>query len=372
VGDEPYLAAVAFAPGLGWRASVARPAREVVAPLRRLFQATAAVLGLSLLAVVALSWTGARAVAGPIAQLSQGARRFAEGDLAYRLDVRRQDELGQLARAFNQMGQSLEEASQKLVSFNESLQREVEARTSELKLAQQQLLRSQRLAAVGDLSAGFAHEMNNPLAAVVGLTELLLWDAPPASRAREMLEDVHAQAVRISDIVKDVQALAETERGVMVPLDVPALLSRALDERRAELERAGVPVRLNLEPGLSPVLGDGASLTQVFAHLLSNARDALAGRPDPRITVSARSTGGQAVTVEVADTGRGIPPAHLDRIFNPFFTTKHNWTGKGLALSICHRIVDNHGGRISIESEEGVGTTVRVVLPAAPPEPHLR
>lgn len=370
-----YQAAYSPVPTLGWVAVVARPRAVAVAPLRALTKSSAGVLVFALVMVAVAAPLLSRALARPIAELAQGAVELARGNLQHRIRLHRGDELGELARTFNEMGRSLEEARGRLVLFNEQLREQVEERTRELKLAQQQLLRSQRLAAVGDLSAGLAHEVNNPLSTIVGNAQLLLGQEMAGSVtpvAVGMLKDVLEQALRISDIVKDLQAMADSHRAGLSRVDVGSLLERVVQQRQAELEKQAVEVQRRYGSTPAPVLGDEPALRDVFGHLLSNALNALDGREERRISLATTVIDGDAVKVEVSDTGRGIPPEHLERIFNPFFTTKQRWNGKGLALSLCHRIVENHGGKISVQSEEGVGTTVTVVLPAAPPEPHLR
>jgi signal transduction histidine kinase len=365
-------AAFSPVPDLPWVAVVARPRSVAMAPLHTLAQTSAAVLVFALVMVTVMAPLVSRALARPIAELAEGAAQFTRGNLQHRIHLHRRDELGDLARAFNEMGRSLEATSGELVRFNERLQEQVEERTRELKQAQQQLLRSQRLAAVGDLAAGLAHEVNNPLCAIVGNAQLLLAQVDTRSTAAGMLKDTLDAALRITDIVKDLRALSETQRAGLARVDLPSLLERVVQQRHADLESQSVDVQRRYGEGLAPVLGHEPALRDVFGHLISNALNAMDGRQERKISLATSVIDGYAVKVEVSDTGRGIPREHLERIFNPFFTTKQRWSGKGLALSICHRIVENHGGKISVQSEEGVGTTVTVVLPAAPPEPHLR
>ncbi|MDQ3262441.1 MAG: ATP-binding protein [Myxococcota bacterium] len=365
-----YRAAHSTVPGPGWAAVIARPRAEAMAPLDQLFRATAWVLLGALLLVLVMAPVLSQILARPVAALAHGAREFTRGNFAHRIVLRRDDELGHLAKTFNEMGHSVQDANRKLVRFNEELREQVEERTRELKLAQQQLLRSQRLAAVGDLSAGLAHEVNNPLAAILGNAQLLLMDTSEEHPTYRMLADMQDQALRISNIVRDLQALSEAQRGGLNPVDMHGVLEKVVSTRETAL--SGIEVARKFQENNALVLGDEPALREVFGHLLSNAVNAVHGRSEPSITLATSVIDGQAVMIEVSDTGRGIPKENLERIFNPFFTTKQSWSGKGLALSICHRIVENHGGKISIQSEEHVGTTVTVVLPAAPPKPHLR
>ena len=361
-----WLAAFSPVPELGWVAVVARPREAALAPLHALSRSTFGVLGLTLVGVLALAPVLARAMARPIARLAEGSRELARGNLAHRIALKRRDELGDLARAFNDMGQALEQAHRELLGFNEQLAAQVEERTRELQQTQVQLSRSQRLAAMGDLAAGMAHEMNNPLAAVLGNVQLMLMDLPQEDPTRRMLSMVHQQAQRIASIVRELQLLSERQQLGRLPLDLHRMLERVLESRGAELTQVGVHVDCRFHPGEVKVLGDTQALGDVFGRLLGNALNAMRDRPERNLVLTTQVVDAQLVRVEMRDTGRGIAREHLERIFNPFFTTKQQWTGKGLSLAVCHRVIEDHGGTITLNSDEGVGTTVTLVLPAAP------
>jgi two-component system, NtrC family, sensor kinase len=365
-GGQRWLAAYSPVPELGWVAVVARPRDAAFAPLHALARDSLGVLQVALLGVLVLALLLARALARPIAHLAEGARALARGQLAHRLAPGRADELGDLARAFNDMGQALEKAHAELLGFNGQLQAQVEARTRELRETQAQLSRSQRLAAMGDLAAGMAHEMNNPLAAILGNVQLVLLDLPAEDTTHGMLSAVHQQAQRIAHIIRELQLLAERQQRGRHALDLNRVLRQALETRGAELTREGVRVDCQFHPGEARVLGDTQALGDVFARLLCNALNALKDRTERTLTLATRVVDAQLVRVELRDTGRGIAREHLERIFNPFFTTKQEWTGKGLSLAVCHRVVEDHGGTLTLHSDEGVGTTVTLVLPVAP------
>jgi len=361
-----WLAAFSPVPELGWVAVVARPREAALAPLHALSRSTFGVLGLTLVGVLALAPVLARALARPIARLAEGSRELARGNLAHRIALERRDELGDLARAFNDMGQVLEQAHRELLGFNEQLAAQVEERTKELQQTQVQLSRSQRLAAMGDLAAGMAHEMNNPLAAVLGNVQLMLMDLPQEDPSHRMLGTVHQQAQRIASIVRELQLLSERQHLGRLPLDLHRMLERVLESRGSELSQVGVHVDCRFHPGEVKVLGDTQALGDVFGRLLGNALNAMRDRPERNLVLTTQVVDAQLVRVEMRDTGRGIAREHLERIFNPFFTTKQQWAGKGLSLAVCHRVIEDHGGTITLNSDEGVGTTVTLVLPAAP------
>jgi PAS domain S-box-containing protein len=235
---------------------------------------------------------------------------------------------------------------------------------------QVRLAQSERLAALGTLLAGIAHEMNNPLAyALLGVERALAVlervAAPPDEIAnlREILESAHHGATRVAAVVGQIRASSRPEIDERGPLDVRRALDAAMRVTKNEIQhRARLVTELGEVP---PVFGNEHRMEQVFLNLLVNAVQALPDdRPDNeiRVTLCANATG--AVVVEVADNGPGIPDDIRARIFDPFFTTKSVGIGLGLGLSICHGIVTAHGGTITVESTLGAGSTFRVILPA--------
>ncbi|HVX95451.1 MAG TPA: PAS domain S-box protein, partial [Polyangia bacterium] len=238
------------------------------------------------------------------------------------------------------------------------------------------LAQSERLAALGTLLAGIAHEMNNPLSyAVLGIEQAIAQaerlSAPPPeiAKLREALDSALHGASRVGAIIGQIRASSRPDTNESGPVDVRAVLETALRVTRNELHH-----RARLVTELGPagpviVVGSANRLEQVFVNLLVNAVQALPdGRVDNEIRVALRSTPAtpaRQVVVEVSDNGSGIPDDVQPRIFDPFFTTKPVGLGLGLGLSICHGIVTNHGGTISVESAVGRGSTFRVVLPEA-------
>jgi signal transduction histidine kinase len=352
--------------GTGLGVLVAVPAQTAYAPIaamrRGVLLASLAVLA----AVLGASFLIGRATVAGIARIESAARALGGGELAVRLPVRGTDEVAQVSRTFNAMAAELQRAREKLERWNEELRREVDARTAELKVAQAQLLESQKLAALGQLGAGVAHEINNPLTTILGFAQLLAEQAPQGSPDREVLESIEAQARRCRDITWNLLRFSEQRAEPdFVALDASEVARDAIALARTQMEKAGVPIDAELaEPG-PRVRGDAGHLAQVILHLLSNARTACVGRPEARVRVSVGREGDE-VRIAVRDGGKGIAAEHLPRIFEPFFTTKDLWSNVGLGLSVSYRIVSEHGGRLRVESTPGEGSTFTVCLPALP------
>ena len=239
---------------------------------------------------------------------------------------------------------------------------------------QAQLARAERLASVGLLAAGVAHEVNNPLSFVVGNLDLMCSEIARTLRARPdavlealdgMARDARLGAERVRTIVRDLKVFSRVSDQRPVPLDVRVALEASIAMSRNEIRHRA---RLNVDLAPVPrVLGDEGRLGQVFLNLLLNAAQSiLEGAAEKNeIRVTTRTDREGCACIEVSDTGVGIEPAHLARIFDPFFTTKDLGVGTGLGLSICHGVVADLGGRIEVESVPGRGTTFRVILPPA-------
>jgi two-component system NtrC family sensor kinase len=231
-----------------------------------------------------------------------------------------------------------------------------------------QLIQSEKLAAVGQLVSGVAHELNNPLTSIAGLSEFLLEQKEISKKDRGHLKVIHEQAERAGRIVRNLLAFARKEPGERKPLDLNDVVQRTIQLMEYDLKLKDIEVHRDLRAALPPVLGDGHSLLQVVLNLLTNAAQAVAdnapGRPRA-ITVSTWFD--DQVHLRVADTGPGINDVVAQNVFTPFFTTKEPGKGTGLGLSITYTIVENHGGRITVERPSTGGAAFRVDLPPVPP-----
>jgi two-component system NtrC family sensor kinase len=241
----------------------------------------------------------------------------------------------------------------------------------QLKSTQAQLLQAEKLSAIGQLVAGVAHELNNPLTSVIGYAQLLEEELrghgevrDPAGLAKD-LRRIAEESERAARIVRNLLAFARRQGAARAPNDVGELFARVLALRAYEHRLNGVELETSFEPGLPAVVADGGQLQQALLNLLLNAEQAMRGRPLRRLRVGARFNEASAsVELFVGDTGHGIDSANLSRIFDPFFTTRDVGEGTGLGLSICYGIVRDHGGQIIVESKVDVGTAFAVMLPA--------
>ncbi len=241
---------------------------------------------------------------------------------------------------------------------------ELKQALSDLRATQAELVRSEKLAAVGTLAGGVAHEINNPLMGVMGYVDFArLTSAEP--RLQRILDGAKRELERIRDLVKRLVASSAPVEREWQQVDLPTLLAQALEAQQSDFSSCGITVETDLPPDLPPVKATEESLMQVFGNLLSNARDALLECPTRRLRITARLRGDK-VHVAVSDSGPGIPEADQGRIFDPFFTTKPPGKGTGLGLPITLNLVEALGGSVTFQSE-GAGTTFTVELPVALP-----
>jgi two-component system NtrC family sensor kinase len=232
----------------------------------------------------------------------------------------------------------------------------------QLKATQTQLVQAAKLAAVGELAAGVAHELNNPLTSVLGFAELSLTNPEVSSLLRHDLEVIAREAGRARDIVRNLLDFARQTKPQRLPADVNYVFHQTLDLIRQHIEKSGVVIMEDYGPDVGILTLDSGQIKQVFLNLITNAAQAMPKGG----TLSLRTFRlGDEVAISVSDTGQGIPPEIQDRIFEPFFTTKAVGEGTGLGLSVSFGIVQEHGGRISVESQVGQGSTFTVWLPIA-------
>ncbi|MCP5041708.1 MAG: GAF domain-containing sensor histidine kinase [bacterium] len=251
-------------------------------------------------------------------------------------------------------------AHEALLEHRRYLEVTVQMRTQALQSSQERLARSERLASLGTLASGIAHEINNPLGIIRLASEVLRVDAGDPAACLDTVDKIIENVDRCKDIVGNVLRFAKSEASEKCELELNEVIDRAIDATRPEAESSSVKIFRSLAEGLPRVEGNATELQHVFVNLIRNALVA-----DSVSEVLIRSEfDATCVRVVVRDDGQGIAEKDLPHIFDPFFTTRHCNGGTGLGLSICHGIVCDHGGEIDVVSQHDQGCSMRVQLPA--------
>lgn len=310
-------------------------------------KATFLFLGITSLGMVMaffISFNLGQSIIRKIRILKQATDAISSGDLDYQLPPGRSSGFDMIDEAFNNMARSLKD------------------RDDRLQKAFQRITSTERLASLGQMAAGVAHEINNPLGGILLYSNLVLEEMPPGHTSYKNMEKIIYQTERCKKIVQNLLDFARTPSGDMEPLNVNKVILTTLNLVKDQSIFHGIEVKTELAEILPQVMGDLSRLEEVFLNLLINAVDAMEGQG--AITISSRISSSGMVKVTIADTGKGIDKAYLPHIFEPFFTTKEPGQGTGLGLSITYGIVQKHGGMIDVQSEPGKGTTFTITLPA--------
>ena len=292
--------------------------------------------------VIALLLAGK--IVWPIVRLAHGTRAIASGELERRVDERAPDEIGDLAVAFNLMAASLQQSQ------------------SELRETESQLIQSAKLASLGTLSAGVAHELNQPVAIVRGIAQQIQDDASLPEDVKEDLRLIEGQTSRMMKIIKHLRTFCRAGGYEMSEVNVNQVVQDCFILIESQLKAHNIGITLDLCPETMIVTGDANELEQVFLNLITNARDAMEGTDGAQFFVRTRLEKQQCI-LEFADNGSGIPEELLSRIFDPFFTTKEAGKGTGLGLSISHGIIEKHHGQLTVKNDHGAVFTIS--LPCA-------
>ncbi len=271
-----------------------------------------------------------------LTKLREAFARVGKGDYNVSLKVDREDEIGELSKSFNRM-------------------------VRDLSTKERQLIQSEKLATVGKLAAGVAHEINNPLGNI-SLYAQMLSRKIKDPEAKKKLKIIEEQADQTAKIVKSLLDFSRQSEPKFKLVDLNTIVKKTLNVLEPQISLNKIKVKTKLEENLPKVYADPMQIQQVLVNIVTNAIQAMEGKSDATLEITTKSEGDK-VMVSIKDNGVGIPEEHLDKIFDPFFSTKGVGKGTGLGLSVSYGIVENHGGEIKVESKVGEGSTFTVILP---------
>ena len=314
----------------------------------------------SVTAGILSAWFLAQSLARPLSELRGAMAVVGAGDLDHPIAVRSSDEVGELAHAFARMTENLRQSRTEMVRLND----ELAGKVAQLERAQAQLVQSEKLASIGEMSAAVAHGLRNPLASLRASAQLVLRH-PGSPAAGEQLQAILDEVDRLDRRITHLLTFSRPAPFRPIPQRVAALVEEVLPAFNERLRTQGVTLELQIPDELPEIRADSMKLEQALVEVISNALDAMSDGGRLSLVASPRpgEGGGAGVVIEVRDTGRGIPPETLASVGQPFFTTRGEGTGLGVATA--RRFVEQHGGRLELTSRPGAGTTVRLWVPIA-------
>jgi two-component system NtrC family sensor kinase len=312
----------------------------------------------------------------PVQQLMKGATEISSANLDYHIIIRAKNELGRLAHAFNEMTQSLRHEKAENLRWSETLEERIRQKTDELNAIHKQMIHIEKMASLGKLSATVAHELNNPLEAILTYAKLIgrriRKSNSPTPLNDQTLEDIELivrESDRCGTIVKNLLLFSRKQPGDFSQVEVKRIIEKASDLVRHHCAISNVQLHTHFEDADASLLCDENQIQQALVALFVNAVESMADGGTISVGV-AQSHVNDEIIITVADTGVGIFPEDLPHIFEPFFTTKENGKGVGLGLSVVYGIIERHNGTISVSSEHGKGTLFTLKLPRDPRRQH--
>lgn len=326
---------------------------------------------------IALTFGLVNKIIRPLEKLAIASKKIAEGDLTIDIDIGSPDEIGLLASSFDTMIKSLVDSRAEIEGYNRTLEEKIIERTKELENAQTLLIQTEKMAAVGQLSAGVAHELNNPLGGILGYAQYTLEKMnkkPFADNTdrdfegyKKHLRDIETQARRCKTIVRNLLKFSRSSAKIdLSDIDINGVIRETLSLIEHQMSMHKINLAIDLEEEIPIMQGNAGMLQQVFTNMIINSLHAMG--EDGNLLINSRYSPGVgefagAVEISFADDGSGIPAEIQKNIFEPFFTTKAIGQGTGLGLSVSYGIIKDHGGEIRVESVEGCGTTFTIILP---------
>ncbi|MBF0554698.1 MAG: HAMP domain-containing protein [Nitrospirae bacterium] len=325
------------------------------------------ILGIIFLALIAVTLyvLMLKLVIKPVILISEGIKMITRGYYGHPIDVRMEDEIGELGQAYNDMTKALKAGKNELEEKTRALSGIMEQKSIEIRKTQKQYMYTEKLASLGRMAASVAHELNSPLTGIIVFAKLLLKRVPPDNKTdQDDLKVIVEQAEKCSNIIAVLLGYSRTIPSGNLAMDVNSAIESALNILKNQSKFYNVEVERDLDPILPRIHGDQSQIEQVFINLLINASDSMNNKG--KIVIRTRSfteDTNEYAEIEFSDNGPGIPIDNLDKIFEPFYTTKPEGKGTGLGLAVSKGIVQNAGGRIFVKSKAGEGASFFIHLP---------
>jgi two-component system, NtrC family, sensor kinase len=303
-------------------------------------------------------------ITSPINKLISATKHVSRGDLDYRVDVKTGDEIGTLALFFNAMAEDLKISRQKIEEYNKTLEQKVEERTRDLKESHAKLFQAGKMAAIGQLAGGIAHEINNPMGAILGFSQVVVKRMKPDDGLYLPLTSIEREAKRCKKLIEDLLTFSRTGGTARAMADINPEIDDALRFIELQTRVQNIKIIREYAEGLPQIEVNKNQIQQVIINLCNNSLDAM---PDGgTIRVSTNIEAGpetRSLVIKVTDNGKGMTPEVSQHVFEAFFTTKEVGKGTGLGLSLCYELIQQNNGSIDVESEANKGTTFIVKFP---------
>ena len=322
------------------------------------------VASIGFILIILINYLITRSITRPLEEMVTVTQSISSGNLDHEIRIKSHDEIGLLASSINTMVQSLKRMKAELQEWGTTLEHKVKERTKELRAMQNKVIQTERLASLGKMSAGIAHEINNPLGGILVLSSLVLENLNEQDPNRNNLEEVVKQTIRCRDIVKGLLQFSRQTEAKMSLVKICDVLNKTLGLIEKQSIFLNIEVIKNFKPDLPFVNVDDSQFQQVFMNILMNAAQAMNEIGTLTLETDFNEQENM-VLVTISDTGCGIPSEIIDKVFDPFFTTKDVGAGTGLGLSIAYGIVTRHNGKMSIKSNVNKGTTFIIQIPVA-------
>ncbi len=318
------------------------------------------IAGLCAISLLVILFFITSSITNPLRRMVLATKKIAQGDLNHQVEIGSKDEIGELSRSFNQMTENLKAANENLIQWGKTLEKRVEERTTELREMQDFLVQSEKLASLGKMAAGIAHEINNPLTSILINTHLMLEKLEKKDEFHENLSLIADETSRCGQIIKGLLEFARQNPPQKVSTQINDLIDRTTQLLENQASFQNIRIVKDLDLALPPIKLDKSKIQQVFWNLMLNSCQAMPKGGQLLIT-SKLSADKKHIEVRFIDNGVGIPKENITKLFDPFFTTKGSGTGLGLAVS--YGIIQQHNGKVEVKSELGQGTVFTLSFP---------